>query len=201
MCNINYNMYIILNLFHFYLALCFVSQKFIDRVHRKCAIYFVSPYWRHTAGAPLCSSILTTPYHQASAAHPAESTSVFQHTNNTISPSFSSTPRRKHPCVSTVLPRKRQSGQKNVPGWRTGHRPVIPDGNILHDLSFSGRTGNTGVLRRGLRRTAHLLFREEQETSHIQSSSLRLGIRLNSLVLCVTTMRSLASPCAAICIS
>ena len=57
-------------------------------------------------------------------------------------------PRWKHPCASTVLPRKRQSGQKNVPGWRTGLQPVIPDGNILHDLSFSGRTGNTGVLRR-----------------------------------------------------
>ena len=157
MCNINYNMYMLLNLFIVYLILLDFNPERLRTLSRRKRIC-VSFHWQRT-------------------------------------------PRQKHPCASTVLPRKRQDGQKNVPGWRTGHRPVIPDRNILHDLSFSGRTGNTGVLRRGLRRTAHLLFREEQETSHIQSSSLRLGIRLNSLVLCVTTMRSLASPCAAICIS
>ncbi len=47
-------------------------------------------------------------------------------------------------CTSSKKTRR----AKNVPGWKTGHRSVIPDGNILHDLSFSGRTGNTGVLRR-----------------------------------------------------
>ncbi len=36
----------------------------------------------------------------------------------------------------------KKTGRKNVPGWKTGHRTVYPAGDILHGMSFSGRTGN-----------------------------------------------------------
>ena len=96
---------------------------------------------------------------------------MLQHAGDCIT--LSCTPRRKRPCVSTVLPRKRQSGQKNVPEWRTGLQPVIPDGNILHGMSFSGRTRSTGALRRGFIR---FLFHVARRKTILISTSFQASL-------------------------
>ena len=148
MCNINYNMYIILNLFHFYLALCFVPRKFIDRVHRKCTIYFVSPYWRHPAElqytppkAPLCFIALalrTIELHT-----PPEAPLCFSTLATIYRPSCStSCPAGSALVFQLYFLEKDKAGKK-----------MSPDGGQATGLSF--QTGTFCTICR---------FREEQET-------------------------------------